>query len=280
MKVHKAVVAAAGAASRRLPLQTLVDTDGTPRTVLAILVREILAAGVERVCVIVHPGDEMRFAEAAGETNRAISFVTQDNPKGYGDAILRARDFIAGEPFLHLVGDHLYAGGHYAASLVETAAAEQCAVSAVRPTHESLLTSFGVVGGQPETGRSGVWRIDTVLEKPTPTAAEQSLIVAGMRTGYYLAFFGMHVLTPGIISILEQQVAHNPSATLSDALAVLARKERYLAMQARAERYDLGSRYGLLAAQLALGLHGVDRDEVLSLLVQTLAMDATRTEGR
>jgi UTP--glucose-1-phosphate uridylyltransferase len=278
MQVRKAVITAASRASRHLPLQTLVDRDGESRTVLAILLREIAAARIERVCVVVHPGDEEAYAEAVSDPAGPVVFIPQENPRGYGDAILRAKNFIADEPFLHLVGDHLYVGGHCAAALVKMAEAEQCAVSAVRATHESLLSSFGVVGGQPEAGKSGVWRIDAVLEKPTPTTAEQKLIVAGMRAGHYLAFFGMHALTPGILPILEELVSVTPEATLSDSLAVLARKERYLAVQVPAERYDLGSRYGLLTSQLALALSSAHRDEVLSMLVQLLAADAARAQ--
>jgi UTP--glucose-1-phosphate uridylyltransferase len=276
MQVRKALITAAGGASRHLPLQTLVDTDGTSRTVLSILLREVATAKIERVCVVVHPGDEDAFAQAVPNCGSSVVFVPQHNPRGYGDAILRAKHFIGDEPFLHLVGDHLYAGGHCAATLVATAEAEDCAVSAVRPTHESLLACFGVVGGQPERGRSGMWRVDQVLEKPTPTTAEQRLIVAGMRAGHYLAFFGMHVLTPSIMTILDEQAGRSPSPSLSDALAVLARQERYLAIQVPAERYDLGTRFGLLTSQLALALSSNHRDEVLSILIQTLAADAAR----
>lgn len=280
MRVRKAVITAAGPTSRHLPLQRLIDKDGSSRTVLDILIREIAAAEIDQVCVVVHPGDEDAYAQAVQDSSVSLAFVPQDNPKGYADAILRAGDFIGGEPFLHLVGDHLYAGGHCASTLVQAASIEQCSISAVRSTHESLLTSFGVVGGQPEAGRSGVWRVDSVYEKPTPTTAEQKLIVAGMRAGHYLAFFGMHVLTPAIVPLLGEQVAVNPRATLSDALALLATRERYLALQVPAERYDLGSRYGLLTSQLALGLSGAYRDEVLSILVQMLAGDASRAGAR
>jgi UTP--glucose-1-phosphate uridylyltransferase len=277
MQLRKAVITAAGRASRHLPLQTLVDSDGESRTVLSILLREIAAARIDRVCVVLHPGDEEAYAKAVHGTESNVVFVPQENPRGYGDAILRAKNFVGGEPFLHLVGDHLYVGGRCAEMLAKVSEAEECAVSAVRPTHESLLSSFGVVGGQPEPGKPGIWRVDSVLEKPTPTTAEQKLIVAGMRAGYYLAFFGMHVLTPGIIPVLEELVSATPGATLSDALVVLARRERYLAVQASAERYDLGSRYGLLSSQLALALSSTHRDEVLSILVRLLAADAARS---
>jgi UTP--glucose-1-phosphate uridylyltransferase len=58
---------------------------------------------------------------------------------------------------------------------------------------------------------------------------------------------------------------------LSDALSKLASKERYLALELRGRRYDIGVRYGLLTAQLALAFDGKDRDEVLSTLVELMA---------
>ena len=119
-------------------------------------------------------------------------------------------DFVRQDPFLHLVGDHLYVcrGERSGASnLVATAEAHGCSVSAVQPTRESLLARFGTVGGRRVPGRQDLYRVDTVIEKPTPTEAEQRLIVPGLRAGYYLCFFGMHVLTPAVMEILARQLA-------------------------------------------------------------------------
>ena len=63
---------------------------------------------------------------------------------------------------------------------------------------------------------------------------------------------------------------------LSDALAALAARERYLACELAGLRHDIGARYGLLQAQLALALEGRDRDEVLTLLVDLLAREPRR----
>ena len=110
MLTKKAVITAAGAAQRRLPLQTLVDRDGVSRTVLSILVREVLAARIEQICVVVSPGDEELYREAVPDFNDSLSFVAQSDPRGYGDALWRAREFVGGDWFLHLVGDHVYVG--------------------------------------------------------------------------------------------------------------------------------------------------------------------------
>jgi UTP--glucose-1-phosphate uridylyltransferase len=123
--------------------------------------------------------------------------------------------------------------------------------------------------------RQDLYRVDTVLEKPTPTEAEQSLIVPGLRAGHYLCFFGMHVLTPGVMDILGKGVP-----TLSAALAELARHEQYLALEQPNRRYDLGARYGLLTAQLALALAGQDRSEVLSQLLELLALREMRAAAQ
>ncbi len=275
MKIKKAVITAAGPNQRSLPLQTLIDRDGRQKSVLGILLEQTLAAKVEEVCVVVWPGDQERYAQAAGPHLGRVRFVAQPEPRGYGHAIWCAREFTAGDPFLHLVGDHLYVPVNAkpcAERLVELAEAEACAVSAVQPTPESLLPRFGTVGGRHMPARQGLYRIETVLEKPTPTEAEQRLMVPGMRAGYYLCFFGMHVLTPSVMDLLGRLLEGGRGpVTLSAALAELARREQYLALEEPDRRYDIGARYGLLTAQLALALSGQDRNEVLAQLLELLA---------
>jgi UTP--glucose-1-phosphate uridylyltransferase len=281
MFVKKAVITAAAERQRRLPLQTVVDRDGTHRTVLSLLINEIRGAGIDDVCVVIAPGDDVLFRDAVPDSH-GVQFATQAQPLGYGHALLCARHFVGDGAFLHLVGDHVYMsrnGSSAAARLVQTASAESCCISAVQAAREHLITAFGVVGGQPQGGREGLYRVDTVIEKPTPTIAEQKLIVPGLRSGMYLTFFGMHVLTPAVLEIIAGLIASQPSRriTLSDALAVLAKRDRYFALQVEAHRYDLGPAYGLLTAQLALALTGQDRDEVLSMLVGLLATQEAGT---
>lgn len=277
MRITKALITAAGRKQRTLPLQTLIDRDGVERSVLHILLNEVVQAGVEAIGVVVAPGDEHAYAEVAGDHAGRLHFLPQTEPLGYGHAIHTGRTFIGNDPFLHLVGDHLYVsrtGESCAQALVAMAQAEACTVSAVQATRESLLPYYGTVGGRRVSGRADLYRVDTVLEKPTPTVAEQQLVVPGLRAGHYLCFFGMHVLTPTVMEILADQLAA-PGATnqvtLSSALAELAGREQYLALEQQHLRYDVGVRYGLLTAQMALALNGQDRDEVLARLLELLA---------
>lgn len=276
MEIRKAIITAAGKNQRGLPLQTLVDRDGATKTALRIIIEEILAAGIDEICVVVCPGDQAAYAAAGGRHGGRLEFVEQTSARGYGHAVFCAREFVGPKPFLLLVGDHLYVNGgpkRCAQQLVEIAVAEKCAVSAVQATHESKLPYYGAVGGHLISGRKGLYEISELLEKPTPTEAEQSLIVPGLRAGHYLCFFGMHVLTASVMDLLGQEVAQpgNRAVSLTTALGKLAMRERYLAAELHGHRYDIGVKYGLLTAQLALALDGLDRDEVLGGLVELLA---------
>jgi UTP--glucose-1-phosphate uridylyltransferase len=202
--------------------------------------------------------------------------VEQTHPQGYGHAVWCARSFTGSEPFLLLVGDHLYLSGEQrscARQLVEVAAAEACAVSAVQATYENKLPYYGVAGGRRAENQQGIYVVSEVLEKPTPTVAEQRLTVPGLRAGHYLCFFGMHVLTPLVMELLGTEITAGRPVNLSQTLSQLANRERYLAYELHGRRFDIGLKYGLLNAQLALALSSSARAEVLAGLVELLAQD-------
>jgi len=279
MHIKRALITAAGREQQRLPLQRLVDRDGVAKTALEIIVEEAVAAGAHEVGIVVRPGDEAAFRAAAGTAASRLELIPQPEPLGYGNAVSVARDFIDDEPFLHFVGDHLYVSDsdrRCGQQLVAVAEAEQCSVSAVQPTRESMLPYFGVIGGRRVPQTKNLYEVDTVLEKPTPTQAEQELIVPGLRAGHYLCFFGMHVLTPVIFDLLDA-LGDSGRRQVSPALAMLAGRERYLAYEVAGNRFNLGVTYGLLVAQLALALSGKDRADILSQLVDLLARQPLAT---
>jgi UTP--glucose-1-phosphate uridylyltransferase len=277
MKVRKAVITAAGRGQRALPLQTLVDRDRSQKSSLRVILDEALSTGVEEVCVVVNPGDHAPYREAAGDAAARLHFAEQPVPRGYGHALYCAMGFVGSDPFLHLVSDHLYLSrtkDRCAQQLVQAAEANDCAVSGVQPTRESVLTYYGTVGGRRVAGATDLYEVENVVEKPTPTEAEQTLIVPGLRAGHYLCFFGMHVLTPTVMDVLGELVndpKQDAPVQLSPALAKLAGRERYLALEVQGTRYNIGLKYGLLFAQLALALDGQDREEILAQMVELLA---------
>jgi len=273
MNIPKAVVTAAARGQRTLALQTVIDCDGQEKSVLRIIVEEIRRAKVDEIAVVISPGDEAAYALGVGD--RSVRFIEQAEASGYANALYAARSFIQDDPFLHLVGDHLYINAGItscAKRLVDVAATEGCAVSAVQATRETQLQHYGTVGGQRLPGRQDLYRVEKVIEKPTPTEAEQALNVSGLRAGHYLCFFGMHVLTPGFMELLERRTRNGAGTTVSGVLAELAHREQYLALELKSRRYDVGVKYGLFQAQLALALSGKDRDLVLSQLLENLAL--------
>jgi UTP--glucose-1-phosphate uridylyltransferase len=278
MHVRKAVITAAGPRQRALPLQSLVDRDGAEKTALQIVLEEAISAGVEDVCLVIMPGDTESYRAAAGPHESHLHFVEQPEPRGYGDALSAAASFTGKDPFLHLVSDHLYVSGkpiRCAQQVVNIAKAANCSVSAVQATRESMLSYYGTVGARRVARHPDLYEIENVLEKPTPSEAEQKLLIPGLRAGYYLCFFGIHVLTPSVMEMLTDSVARSDPGKpveVSSVLAQLAGQERYLALEVCGRRYNIGVKYGLLFAQLALAFDGAERESVLTQLVEQLAL--------
>jgi UTP--glucose-1-phosphate uridylyltransferase len=277
MQIKKAIITSAGRAQRGLPLQTLVDRDGVSKSALQVIIEEAVAAGISDIGIVMVPGDQASYTAAAGAKAEMLTFIEQAQPMGYGHALYCARSFAAGEPCLHLVSDHLYlsraSDKRCAQQLVEVARAESCSVSAVQATRESMLPYYGTVGAHRIQKMTNLYAVETVIEKPTPTEAEQKLIVPGLRAGHYLCFFGMHVLTPAVMDVLGEliaQAAGKDPVQLSPALARLAGRERYLAMEIAGQRHNIGVKYGLLMAQLALALDGNDREQIMTELLELL----------
>lgn len=272
MNIEHCVITAAGPRQSRLPLQRLIDRDGSEKSALRIILEEVFSGGIERVVTVISPGYRDAFADAVGaDLGARVSFVEQPEPRGYADALLVARAELTPGPFLHLVGDHVYlgqgTGGSCTRQLLDVARAEGCLVSAVQATSERLIRHYGTVGGQRMASQPRLIEVNRVIEKPTPTIAEQELLIPGVRSGQYLCFFGMHVLHHGVLDQIERL---GPAATVSGVLNELAAKERYLATELEGVRYDLGIPYGTLMAQLALALEGVNRDRVLSQVAELL----------
>jgi UTP--glucose-1-phosphate uridylyltransferase len=215
---------------------------------------------VEEICLVVCLATA-HYASGGQKLVQTPRFVVQPAPLGYGTPSV-ARAPCADDPFLHLVSDHLYVSREkqLRAAVSRNGGREDCAVSAVQATREGLLP-YGAVGGKGVPNRSPC--MSSKVMETYPTEAEQNLIVPGLRAGHYLCFFGMHVLTPALMEVLSE-TADPASAMLNLSLAAalvrLAERERYLALQISGRRYNIGVKFGLLNAQLALALDGQDRE--------------------
>jgi UTP--glucose-1-phosphate uridylyltransferase len=308
MKIKKAVITAAAKGQRLYPVADtiqkamlpVVDTDGLHKPVIQIIAEEAFSSGIESLCVICAPGDSERYissftalrnnlvqsfhgidwatkeAEAIDHLLSNTTFIEQQETLGYGHAVYLAKEFTDNEPFLLLLGDYLYVSNtgqqRCAAQLIELASSENCSVSAVNPTIEHQIGRYGTLTGKQVHNQSGVYEIEKIIEKPSLSIAELELLTPGMRVGYYLCFFGMHVFTSDIFAILEKQIAtHSSNILLTPALQEMAQTNKYLALEIKGNRYDLSRKNGLLRAQIAIGLAGEAHDETLTTLVEALA---------
>ena len=277
MNVAKAVITSANPADKHLPLQTLIDSKGENRTALQILLAEVITAGIDSIALIIPPGDAERYHLAAGGFAERLTFIEQKEPLGYGHAVSLAANFVDDDPFLLLVGDHLFRSLEDAScvqQIINLAKGECTTISGVQATHESQLHLYGTVAAGLRAGSQNTYEISNIVEKPTPTLAEQDLIVPGLRAGHYLCFFGMHILPAKAMEhLVEEQgkLVEGETLGLTNTLNHLAANGEYLALNINGQRFNLGERYGLLRAQLALSLAGPHRDEVMATIIELLA---------
>ena len=90
MKIKKAIITAAGPDQRKLPLQTLIDRDRVQKTVLEILINEILSAGVDEIGIVIQAEDEKSFNQVLEHSSySSVKFIHQNQKPGYGQALLR-----------------------------------------------------------------------------------------------------------------------------------------------------------------------------------------------
>ena len=308
MKIKKAVITAAARGERLYPVADtiqkamlpVIDIDGLHKPVIQIIAEEAFSSGIEEICIICAPGDGARYVSAFNSLKDNLSnsfqqvewarteaekidfllgniqFLEQKNAYGYGDAVYTAKDFVGDEPFLLLLGDYLYVSNllkkRCAQQLIDLAMQEQCSVSAVNPTIEHQITRYGTLTGKQVPNHQGVYQIEKLIEKPSLSVAELELQTQGLRVGYYLCFFGMHIFTPAVFELLQKQMQQNPTnVLLTPALQELAQVEKYLALEMKGSRYDLSGKQGYLRAQVALGLAGEAHNETLTTLVELLA---------
>lgn len=312
-KVRKAVITAAGRGTRQYPASTavqkemfpLVDRDGLAKPVVQIIGEEAIDSGIEQICIITQPGEEKLYrdyfrrmtdeesktfrgkdwaileSEKLGAFGERLSFAEQRTPEGFGHAVYQAKQFVGDEPFLLLLGDHVYI------SDVKDRCARQLirvheqymldSVTGVQPTLERHLHSFGVVRGAPIEPAKGIYKADLIVEKPSIETARERMSTPGLPAGNYLAHFGMHVFSPRIFDSLEYLIKNDlrdkGEIQLTAAQEHLRQQtEKYWCVVAQGQRYDTGIPYGLMETQLALALNGIHRTEICEAIARILAM--------
>ncbi len=291
--VRKAVIPAAGMGTRQYPATSgvrkeffpLVDRDGYAKPLVQMGVEEALSAGIEEVCIVCQPdaAEEFRsyfaampedarphyegkdrayeWSERLEEMGRRLAFVPQEEQHGLGHAVWCARQWVGDEPFLMILGDHVFISRtkrSCAGQVLDAFAGHS--ITALTRSPEEAIRRFGVARGRPAEGAAGLIEVDGFLEKPTPEAAREQCRIRGVPSGQYLTHFGLHLFTPGIFDVLDRMIAEDRRTDgefqLTGAQDRLARIEPYCGLVVAGERFDVGTPAGLLEAQTALALAG------------------------
>jgi UTP--glucose-1-phosphate uridylyltransferase len=312
-KVRKAVITAAGRGTRQYPASTavqkemfpLVDRDGLTKPVIQIICEEAIDSGIEQICIVTQPGEEAQYreyfrrmsdqdaksfrgkdwailaSEKLGSFGERLHFAEQHSPEGFGHAVFQARAFVGDDPFLLMLGDHVYISStreRCAQQLIKVFEQYMLdAATGVQPTLERLLHMFGVIRGQPIDAARGIYKAEMIVEKPAIAYARENLATAGLPAGNYLAHFGLHVFSPKIFDSLEHLIRNNirerGEFQLTAAQEHLRQQtDKYWCVIGEGNRYDTGIPYGLMETQLALALNGIHRTEICEAIARILAM--------
>jgi len=276
-KVRKALIPAAGFGTRLFPaskatkkeLFPIVDSEGIAKPAILLIVEEALRAGIEEIIVIVQendleafqsffniqitienynklPAHFQEYSRRILEIGRQVTFITQKNQEGFGHAVLCAREAIGNEPFLLMLGDHLYKSKgekSCAEQLTEAHSAHGLSVLGLRRSPEEKIANFGTATGTwIEDGR--VLNVTEFAEKPTVDYARSNLRVSGLGENEYLTVFGQYIIKPQIFDYLEEHVRNNVRERgefqLTSALDRLRQEDGFLGLIIDGQRYDIG----------------------------------------
>lgn len=278
-QVRTALVPAAGFGTRLFPASKatkkemfpIIDRDGIAKPAILLIVQEALSAGVDEVIIVVQEEDLpdferffnqqvsienfnklsrpfQQYARELLDIGQKVKFVVQHNQEGLGHAVYAAREAVGNEPFLLLLGDHLYRSDSErtcARQLVDAFNKHGLSVLGLRQTPEDQLANFGTA--------TGVWIEDTenVLlnitefsEKPTVDYARSCLQVPGLPEGDYLTVFGQYIIKPQIFDYIEEHITHNVRERgefqLTSAMDRLRQEDGFLGVMVEGRRYDIG----------------------------------------
>jgi len=276
-KVRKAVIPAAGFGTRLFPatkatkkeLFPIIDRDGIAKPAILVIVEEALEAGIEEVIIVVQQNDlndfrflfneqisienynklplqSQEYSRRLLEMGRHVTFVIQTAQEGFGHAVYCARQAVGDEPFLLMLGDHIYRSESDTTCSGQLLAAYQRhgqSLVGMRRTPEAEIGSFGTVTGVWLEGES-LLNISSFAEKPTPDFARTNLRVPGFPEGEYLTLFGQYIVKPKLFDYLKEHIENNVREhgefQLTSTLDRLRQEDGFMGLVIDGKRFDIG----------------------------------------
>ena len=276
-KVRKAVIPAAGFGTRLFPatkavkkeLFPIIDRDGRAKPVIMVIVEEAMSAGIEEIGIVAQKGDHALFEDFfktppseelfkklspenqeynqyLQDLGNRITILTQEEQEGYGHAVYCAKEWVNDEPFLLMLGDHLYASDN------ETSCARQVldvyeqvgqSVVGLSVMPATILHKVGCVTGFWQESNS-ILSVTQIYEKPDIEYARSHLHVEGMADDLFLGLFGIYALKPKIFDFLEENIRQNfrerGEFQLTSCLDRLRQEEGITGYLVKGQYFDMG----------------------------------------
>jgi UTP--glucose-1-phosphate uridylyltransferase len=268
-KVRKAVIPVAGLGTRFLPSTKAIPKEMIPivdSPMIQHIVEEAVKSGINDIILITarhkeaienhfdfnyeledsldkkQKGDLADISRAVGKLCNVIS-IRQKIPLGLGHAVLCAAPVIGDEPFAVLLGDDLIDSSvPCIQQLAEIYEREKASVVGVMEVPLADVFKYGIVGGQMMNDK--LMHVTQLVEKPAPEDAPSRLAIPGRYVLSSTIFDYLRMTPPGKGGEIQ----------LTDALQILAQREKLLAYQFEGTRYDTGDRIGFIDATLAFAL--------------------------
>jgi UTP-glucose-1-phosphate uridylyltransferase/mevalonate kinase len=276
-KVRKAVIPAAGFGTRLFPaskatkkeLFPIIDSDGIAKPAILLIVEEALQAGIEEIVIIVQQDDLDDFsrffnqqisienfnklpqhfqdyARRITEIGQRVKFVIQQNQEGFGHAIYCAREAVGDEPFLLMLGDHIYRSTNdisCARQLLNAYELHETSIVGVRLTPQAQIANFGTVTGN-WIEENSLLNITEFAEKPNLEYAQSNLRISGLPDDEFLTVFGQYILKPDIFHYIGEHIRHNVRERgefqLTSALDELRQADGFMGLIINGKRFDIG----------------------------------------
>jgi UTP--glucose-1-phosphate uridylyltransferase len=167
-----------------------------------------------------------------------FTMTRQREMKGLGHAILTGETLIGNEPFGVILSDDLCINDSEGvlAQMVKLYKQFRCSIVAIQEVPADQTHKYGVIAG--EALKEGLYRVDDMIEKPSPEDAPSNL-----------AIIGRYILTPDIFDILrDTPPGKGGEVQLTDALLTQAKSGCVMAYKFEGKRFDCGSVDGFVEA--------------------------------
>ncbi|MBI2591849.1 MAG: hypothetical protein HYW34_04215 [Candidatus Brennerbacteria bacterium] len=242
------IIPLGGKGSRLYPATKSVSKEFLPlvdRPIIDYAINEILNSGFQFKDIIFVAGKNKKFIQNYFEPDKSI-IVNQPEPIGNGDALARTAALIGKNPAAIVFSDEvLISEPPILITMKKWFEKLQAPIIALNRIPKQKVGNYGVVEWEKTPFHQKLCRIKNIVEKPQPEKAPSNLTA-----------LGRYIITPPIFNELKKlKPLPNKEMTLTDAFLIYLKKGgRLYGYEYEGERFDCGSKIGLLKAQVRFGL--------------------------